>query len=115
MFNLRTRHVWTTRDVKWIECTTEKEKIDGIEPKTTVLFDVNVKKVPIVETVLENDDADENNPINHGGPVDADNKEDDSNLSTTTTEETEDIDPRVLHQMKKLAGWFNPSAEQYVA
>ncbi len=115
MFNLQTCHVWTTCNVKWIKCTTEKDKIDGIEPKTTVLFDVNVKKVPIVETVLENDDADENDLINHGRPLDADNKVDDSDLSTTTMEETEDIDPCVLCQMKKLGGWFNPSTERYVA
>ncbi len=103
--------MWTTHDVKWIKCTTEKDKIDGIEPETTVLIDLNVEKVPIVETVPENDDADENDPIDHGGPADADNKEDDSDPSTTTTEETDNIDPCMLHQMKKLGGWFNPSSE----
>ncbi len=91
-----------------------KRKNDGIKPETTVLFDLDVEKVPIVETVPENDDADENDPINHGGPVDTDNKVNDSDPSTTTTEETEDIDPCVLRQMKKLGGWFNPSTEQYV-
>jgi len=80
-----------------------------------MLIDLDVEKVPIMETVPENDDADENDPIDHGGPADAANKVDDSDLSTTTMEETEDIDPHMLCQMKKLGGWFNPSAERYVA
>jgi len=115
MFNLQTHHVWTMCDVKWIKCTTEKDKIDGIKPETTVLIDLDVEKVPIVETVLENDDADENDLINHGRPVDADNKVDDSDPSTTLTEEIDDIDPCMLRKMKKLGQWFYPSAEQYVA
>ena len=94
-----------------IKCTTEKDKIDGIEPKTTVLIDLNEEKVPIMETVPENDNADENDPINHGGPADADIEVDDSDLSTTLTEEMDDINPCMLCQMKKLGGWFNPSAE----
>ncbi len=115
MFNLQTHCVWTTHNVKWIKCTTEKDKIDGIKPETTILIDLDVEKVPIVETVPENNDMDENDPINHGRPADADNKVDDSNPSTTMMEETDDIDPRVLCQMKNLGGWFNPSAEWYVA
>jgi len=107
--------VWTTCDVKWIKCTTEKEEIDGIEPETIVLIDLDVEKVPIVETVPDNDNVDENDPIDHGRPVDADIEVDDSDPSTTTMEETDDIDPRMLCQMKMLGGWFNPSAERYVA
>ncbi len=103
--------MWTMRKVKWIKCTTEKDKINGIKPKTTVLFDLDVKKVLIVETVLKNDNADENDPIDQGRPVDTDNKMDDSNLITTMMEETEDTNPCVLCQKKKLGGWFNPSAE----
>jgi len=93
MFNLQTCHMWTMHDVKWIKCTTEKDKIDGIEPETTVLIDLDVEEILIVETVPENDDADENDLIDHGGPVDTDNEVDDSVLSTTMTEETDDIDP----------------------
>ncbi len=64
----------------------KKDKIDRIKPKTTVLFDLDVKKIPIVETVPEDDGVDEIDPIDHGRPADADNKVDDSDPSTTTME-----------------------------
>jgi len=35
--------------------------------------------------------------------------------SMASMEDKEDIDPCIMWQMKKLGGWFNPAAEQYIS
>ncbi len=76
---------------------------------------IDVETVPEVETVQDNDDEEENDAINHGAPADKDNETNNNAGSMASTKEDDDIDPRILRQMKKLGGWFNPDAEEYIA
>jgi len=62
MFNLQTKRIWVTHDIRWIKSHT------ATEIKKTK------ETIPTVETVPDEDNDDmEITPINHGTPADANN------------------------------------------
>jgi len=115
MFNLRTRHVWITRDVKWIRHPTGNEEMTEVAPPVMSDIVIDVETVPEVETVPDDDDEEENDVIDHGAPADKANETVNDAESVDSMEDEDDIDPCILRQMKKLGGWFNPDAEEYIA
>jgi len=108
MFNLQMRHVWTTRDVKWIQHPTGNE--ESVHPSITDKILLNIENVPVVETVPDKEDKVE---VDHDAPPDANNTN--NNVANDASlDKEEEIDPQILRQMKKLGGWFNPTAKQYI-
>jgi len=67
-----------------------------------------METVPVVETVP---DKDEEKEINHGTPVDHDNDTNNDAGNEASLDDKEELDPCILCQMKRLGGWFNPTAK----
>jgi len=81
MFNPRTKCIWVTRDIRWIELYTV------MEIKKTV------ETIPTVETVPDEDNYDmEIAPIYHGTPADANNTPVAIATTTATTGNANQID-----------------------
>jgi len=108
--------VWITHDIKWIQHPTgNEETTEQVNPSVMSDIVIDVEIVPEVETVPDNDDEEENDAINHGAPADKDDEMNNNAGSVASMKEDDDIDPCILCQMKKLGGWFNPDAEEYIA
>jgi len=74
-----------------------------------------VETVPTVETVPDNyDNDDEIVPSNHGAPAVANNTATAAAINATMMANARQGHARVLREMKKLGGWFNPTALQYI-
>jgi len=112
MFNLQTQHVWTMRDVKWIWNSTGNEEMpQRVNPSITDDVLLDVEKVLVVETIPDEEEEEE---IDHGAPADdKDNTNDDAG-NKASLEDEEEVNPHILHQMKKLGVWFNPATKQYI-
>jgi len=89
MLNVQTRHVWVSRDVKWMK------KVYG---------DFKDKCPPQL------DEVDEDETISDAVMPDPDPPA----PAPDTTSATQ-VNPKILKEMKKLHGWFNPDAEYYIA
>ncbi len=107
MFNLRTRHVWITRDVKCIRHpSVNEETTERVAPPVMSDIVIDVDTVPEVETVPDNNDEEENDAIDHGAPADKDNEMNNNAGSVASTNEDDNIDPCILRQMKKTNSLF---------
>jgi len=106
MFNLRTRHVWITHDVKWIRHPSGNEEMtERVAPPVMSNIVIDIETVPEVETVPDNDEE-ENDAIDHGTPADKDNEMNNNAGSVASTNEDDNIDPCILRQMKKTNSLF---------
>jgi len=103
MFNPRTKRVWTTRDIKWI-------------PSPPSATEKPTKTTHAVETLPDdNDDDDETPPSDHGAPAVTNNTTQTAPTNAGATANVHAAHARVLREMKRLGGWFNPTALGYIA
>jgi len=71
--------------------------------------------MPTVVTLLDgNDNTVELNPIDHGAPVVTMNTLIAYSTNVTAMANNDLVHPKVLHEMKCLGGWFNPTALKYI-
>ena len=96
MFNVQTQHVWVSRDVKWMK------KAYGDFKKQNKVKDEDAE-VAEDEELFDDDDT-LPAPAPPTPPV-----------TPPANPPATQVNPRILREMHRLGGWFNPEAEDYVA
>jgi len=104
MFNLQTKQIWVTHDVRWIKLSATPEVETSVETK------------PTKEKVLDEYDDDAGViPFNHCAPAEADKTPMTTATNSATMATAKQAHARVLCEMKHLGEWFNPMALEYIA
>jgi len=125
MLNMKTRRIWTMRDIRWVAANIVKyDKISNNPPtkKNDDDDDDNdIVKTRATEDEDDNDDDDEDDTDaddNTDDDEDDDNDNDEDDANDNVDDEDEDTPPKpssqTFHAMRKLATSYNPHAMDYV-
>ncbi len=115
MFNPQTKCIWITHDIRCIKSNTMMET-DKLVPLGIPEDTKDVEDLPMVEIIPGRDnDDDKTHLINHGTLVDAKSDPMDATTAMVTMVHNDQVDACVLHKMKHLGEWFNPTALAYIA